>query len=61
MAAVQVRTAKDAAEALARAIFGPGKVFGEISIRVSEGRVTLIRHGLTLTPEDLDQLPIEKS
>ena len=58
MVAVQVRTAKDAAEALVRAL---GLAFGEISIRVSDGRITLIRHGITLTPEELDEVPIEKS
>jgi hypothetical protein len=59
VAAVMVRTAKDAAEALVRAL---GLSFGEFSIRVADGKITsLIRRVDSLRPEDLDQLPIEKS
>jgi hypothetical protein len=53
--AVEVRTARDAAEALVRAL---RIVFGEVTIRVNAGQVTLLQHGTTLKPKELEEMVI---
>lgn len=34
--------------------------YGEVVLRVVDGRVTLLRYGFTLKPEDLEALPLDE-
>jgi hypothetical protein len=57
VAAVQVRTARDAAEALVRAL---GLVFGEFTVKVADGKpIRIIRPLESLSMEALEELPVE--
>lgn len=55
MTEIVVRNAKEAADALARAL---NMRFGDITIRVSDGKTTLIRQGVTVKPEQAENLKL---
>ncbi len=55
MAGVLIATARDAAEALVAAL---ELRYGEITIQVSDGEITVVRQGTTIKPTELARLPV---
>ena len=48
-------TALEAAQALVEAL---DLRFGEVTVQVTDGSITLVRHGTVLKPADLERLPV---
>lgn len=54
-----VRTVEEAAQAVVGGLDPPVR-YGEVVLRIVDGRVTLLRYGFTLKPEDLAALLLDE-